>query len=366
MSGPSKIRFKCLEVTQPIGTFYIGAINSRDLVYIAYSDIRKKAGRALEEYLGIERDLSPGRVSELKQYVNTIDATFPSSVILAVEPDKSEYDRDSGTMILVREEDVAKIIDGQHRIAGLEAFAGEEFDVNATIFVDMDMEDQAMVFATINLKQTKVSKSLAYDLYEYAVGRSPQKTCHNIAKLLNNKSDSPFRNKIKILGVATGKPEETLTQATFVDRLMKHISTDPMRDKDTLKRKNKLKPVTGKEKDRLIFRNFFIEDRDAVIAKNVANYFSAVASIWPQAWTMPPKGNILGRTTGFAALMRLLRPAYLKLSNDKEVVETSSFRSLLDEVQSRENDFTSDRFLPGSTGEGELYKEFLRQTGLSE
>lgn len=65
-----------------------------------------------------------------------------------------------------KDANVAKIIDGQHRIAGLEDYAGPPFQVNATIFIDMDIEDQAMVFATINLKQTKVSKSLAYDCCE--------------------------------------------------------------------------------------------------------------------------------------------------------------------------------------------------------
>ena len=60
-------------------------------------------------------------------------------------------------MRIANEEDVAKIIDGQHRIAGLEAFDknGDSFQMIATIFVDMDMEDQAMVFATINLSRQR-------------------------------------------------------------------------------------------------------------------------------------------------------------------------------------------------------------------
>jgi DGQHR domain-containing protein len=359
------ISFSCIEVTQPIGTFYIGAIQSEDLVHIAYSDIRKKSRRALEEYLGIERDLAQGRVAELKQYVKTVDATFPTSVILAIEPEKAEYDRKSGTMKIVYEEDVAKIIDGQHRIAGLEAFKGKTFQVNATIFVDMDMEDQAMVFATINLKQTKVTKSLAYDLYDYAVGRSPQKTCHNIAKLLNSREKSPFQNKIKILGIATGMPEETLTQATFVDRLMKHISSNPMQDRDILKRKQEIPRASGVESQKLIFRNFFIDDNDAIIAKNVSNYFQAVASRWPDAWTTPPKGNVLGRTTGFGALMRLLRPAYLSLRGDHPIVESSTFSTLFAKVDIDQEAFVSTKYVPGSSGESDLFKELAAKTDLT-
>jgi DGQHR domain-containing protein len=198
----------------------------------------------------------------------------------------------------------------------------------ATIFVDMDMQDQAMVFATINLKQTKVSKSLAYDLYEYTVARSPQKTCHNIASLLNREPRSPFEDKIKILGLASGKPDETLTQATFVDRLIKYITRDPMKDRDDLKRKRSLRPSEGSDKARLIFRDLFVAQRDAEIAKILWNYFDAVRRRWPQSWNIVQTGNILNRTTGFGALMRFLRPAYLSIATSATVPKTESFYSI--------------------------------------
>ena len=83
----------------------------------------------------------------------------------------------------------------------------------------MDIQDQAMVFATINLKQTKVNKSLAFDLYEFTKTRSPQRTCHDIARFLNYKKKSPFESRIKMLGVGRW-PTETITQATFVDRVV--------------------------------------------------------------------------------------------------------------------------------------------------
>lgn len=365
MNGNGFIRFRCMEVVQPIGTFYIGAIESRDLVRISYADVRRMEKRDVEEYLGIERPLSLSRVAELKQYVNTIDASFPTSVILAVSSEKAEYDSKSGLMTITNEEDVAKIIDGQHRIGGLQGYLGQSFQVNATIFVDMDMEDQAMVFATINLKQTKVTKSLAYDLYEYAASRSPQKTCHNIAKLLNTRQGSPFKDKIKILGVATGKPEETITQAAFVDRLMTYISKEPMKDRDDLKRKKKLRRAEGGETNRLIFRNFFIDERDAEIAKIVWNYFSAVEKRWPQAWGVRRQGNVLNRTTGLAALMRFLRVAYLAAAQAGDIPETPAFTTLFQKVTLSEESFTSERFLPGSAGEGDLFRLLCAQTGLS-
>lgn len=365
MSANGAISFRCIQVTQPIGTFYVGAIKSKDLVRISYADVRRIQRREFEEYLGIERPLSPGRVAELTEYVKTVDATFPTNVILAISSEKAEYDEDRGLMTIVNEEDVAKIIDGQHRIAGLKDYTGPNFHMNATIFIEMDMEDQAMVFATINLKQTKVSKSLAYDLYEYAVSRSPQKTCHNIAKLLNNKNRSPFENKIKILGVATGKPEETLTQATFVDRLMPYVSKEPMKDRDLLKRKKKVSRAEGRDTRKFIFRDLFIDEHDAQIAKILWNYFAAIGQRWPRAWNQVQKGNILNRTTGFGGLMRFLRVAYLKFAKPGEIVEESSFASVFGKVTLSDDSFTPETFLPGSSGEGALFHRLCTETGLN-
>jgi DGQHR domain-containing protein len=366
VSAIADIKFKCIEVTQPVGTFYVGAMDSNDVVKISYADVRRLEKREVEQYLGIERPLSQGRVAELREYVKTVDATFPTSVILAIPPDKAEFDSAKGVMKIANEEDVAKIIDGQHRIAGLETYSGRSFQVNTTIFVDMDMEDQAMVFATINLKQTKVTKSLAYDLYEYANSRSPQKTCHNIAKLLNTRSGSPFKERIKILGIATGKPEESLTQATFVDRLMKYITREPMKDRDDLKRGRKIGRAEGRDIEKLIFRNFFVDDQDAQIAKIIWNYFSAVAQRWPVAWSSVQRGVILNRTTGFGALMRFLRAAYVHFGKPATVVDASAFLSIFDRMKLGDDSFVPEKFVPGSSGESELFNTLCGQSGLRD
>lgn len=358
------IEFKCLKITQPIGSFYIGIIDRDDLIKISYADVRRIEKRDVEKYLGIERPLSPGRVAELKKYVNVVDATFPNSVILAITSENAQYVESKAIMRIKKEQDIAKIIDGQHRIAGLEDYRGPKFQINVTIFIDMDIEDQAMVFSTINLKQTKVSKSLSYDLYEYAKARSPQKTCHNIAKLLNSRDDSPFKNKIKILGIATGKREESLTQATFVDRLLKYISKEPIIDRDQMKRGKSLKKSSDKESKRLIFRNMFIEEKDAEIAKIIWNYFSAVEERWPTAWKESIKGNILNRTTGFGALIRFLRPVYLHLNGSSNVIKKNDFFKIFEKINLSDKDFNPDRYKPGSSGESDLYNELCKMSGV--
>lgn len=359
------IEFDCIKITQPIGTFYIGVIDSSDLLKISYADIRRIEKRDVEKYLGIQRPLVDKRVSELHRYVNLIDATFPSSIILAISSQDIEYDQDKCQMRIRAEENIAKIIDGQHRIAGLEKFQGRKFQLNLTIFIDMDLEDQAMVFSTINLKQTKVNKSLAYDLYDLAKSRSPQKTCHNIAKLVNSKKGSPFFNKVRILGLTEDKGE-TITQATFVESLIQYISGDPMNDRDLLKRGKKLEKISMEEAQKYIFRNLFIEDKDAVIASIIWNYFSAVEQRWTHAWREVRRGNILNKSTGFKSLMKFLRPVYLSFSKPGEIISKDSFSEIFKEIDLADADFNIEKYKPGGIGESVLYKDLIRKSGLGE
>lgn len=362
-----EITIPALAVKQPIGGFYIGVIKSSDLYEISYADVRRKEGREIEKYIGTQRDLSEGRVAELKKYVNNVDACFPTSIILAIESKDLEIIENNDTISLkIRSEDgkVAKIIDGQHRIAGLESYKGDDFFINVTIFVDMELEDQAMVFATINLKQTKVTKSLTYDLYEFATARSPQKTCHHLARILNFKDGSPLKGHIKILGKASDGPIESITQATFVDRVMKLITRAPDDDKDALKRNRSISKAMGSDQKKLIFRNLFIEKEDAKIAFILWEYFSAVSMRWPGALQDREKGMILGRTTGFAALIRLLPDVISRiirrpLEEDSSDIHRDEFLKVLKLIELRPGDFNSERYLPGSTGEGALYRDFL-------
>lgn len=363
------ITCKCIEITQPIGTFYIGVLDSSDLIDISFADIRMiEAGkREIESVSGIQRRLSPKRVEELEKYVNTFDASFPTGIILALSSEDVDYDPKGATLTIRRHDRVAKIIDGQHRIEGLRAFTGESFQVNVTMFVDMEIEFQAILFSTINLKQTPVNKSLVYDLYEYAESRSPQKTCHSIARLLNRTQGDPFYRRIMILGSATGSAKESLTQAAFIEPLLKLVSRDPMSDRDLFIRgKRPQRAEDGEIRSKnLVFRNWFIDNKDGLIAATLSNYFTAVAAKWTKAWDLKQRGLILNRTTGYRALMRFLPLALFTLGLDS-VHSTDEFFSIIDRVTLTDDDFRPEIFKPGSSGEGALFRRIVANTGIPE
>jgi DGQHR domain-containing protein len=399
INGHEYIEVPCIQVTQPVGTFYIASINYNDLLDISYADVRRLESNSteLETYIGIQRLLSPSRVKEIANYVQLVDATFPTGIIVEINEFASQtnengeeevvtylsegeekqlenviYNSERHVLQIRKNENVAKVLDGQHRLAGLRQGAldqidGKKFELNVTIFVDMDIEDQAIVFATINKSHTKVNKSLVADLFEYTKTRSPQKTAHNIARALNQKEGSPFFGKINILGQAQDEGE-TITQATFVDGLLKYISGNnlrAMRDRDLYKRGNKPEKVSGLDEQKLFFRNLFIDERDAEIAQILWNYFSAVKEKWPTAWSDPQRGFVLNRSTGFIALMKFLRPAYLSLNKKGGVATKDEFSTIFAPVTITDNQFTRETYLPGTAGQSLLYRHLLEQTGLS-
>ena len=360
--------FECLKAQQPIGDVFLAKIPFNDLINITYFDVRRMLHkeRPVETYMGIQRPLIKKRVEGLEEYVNFFDASFPTAIIIAVDEAYAEYDEVKKQIVLsnvprdgsvpnIAIRNIARVLDGQHRIAGLRKFHGDAFDLPVTLFVGADIADQAHVFATVNLEQQKVNKSLAYDLYSLATSRSPQKTCHNIAVVLDQDEKSPMYRRIKRLGVATfGRGFEPLSQATFVDALMPYISLNPKIDRDRLLKAKRLEKIDAKGMIRCPFRNMFIEERDVDIVSIIFDYFTSIKERWPIAWASNDRGLMLNRTNGFRAFMRLYSHLY-ELSGSTDGVVTRAFmEEFMARVRLEDRDFNTENFKPGTSGESSL------------
>jgi DGQHR domain-containing protein len=376
------IKIECLEFHQPIGVFYVGKINIQDLLSISYADVRRierEEKNDIETYFGIQRNLSNSRVKEIADYVRTLDATFPSSILIAissndidnpVEDGFVEFDPLTKCLLIKKNENIAHIIDGQHRVFGFkkalennDLFKDKinQFDLMVTIFIDMDPERQAIVFSTINKAHTKVNKSLVYDLFDLAKTQSPQRSSHNIVKLLNEKDNSPFKDKIKMLGLADDTSKETIAQATFVELILRYISNNPMIDRDTLKRGKKLDIVKDKEFEKYFFRNWFILGEEAKIAKILWNYFNAVRNKWPEAWE--DNSKVLTKSTGLIAFMRLLKDFIANYGLDKVITE-EEFKYYINNIDLKDKDFINSNYKSGGVGQSDLYKDLKLKSGL--
>lgn len=376
MTVSKEIIIPTLPVEQPIGKFYLGVISARDLIAISTVDMRR-IGEGLDKYIGIQRKLSSDRVVEISKFAHSIDATFPTSVILAIRGECAEeidngrglrlytgIDQESGELIPL--DQIASILDGQHRVEGIKASEKMDFNIPVSIFVDADIADQAYIFSIVNLAQTKVNKSLVYDLLDYSKSRSPQKTAHDIAVAFDNFEASPFYKNIKRLGAATpGREKETLTQATVVSMFLPLISKDPETDRD-LSARGKKPSLSENWYKETPLRDLWINGRDSDIAILLINYFAAIKKRWPDAWASRERGNILPRTNGFRALMRVFKDLYLHVNimpptGANWKIQEDTFLQYFNKSTLSDSDFNSQYFPPGTSGETTLYKKLKEE-----
>lgn len=415
-----------IEITQPIGKFYCATIKAKELLQISYSDrLRMSKGENDRySYLGIQRELKKDRLKKISAYVKTLDASFPTSILLSINEDCATIkENEGGTKKLILSElpkeilqeriklglinpkevenysklGVAKILDGQHRLAGLELAIEEErtklenpnlfafenddtlvnklenFEFVVAIFIGYDLHEQAMLFANINLQQTKVNKSIVYNLEEYSKSRSPQRLCHEIAKLLTSEKKSPFYERIKMLGCKTQDVDvsEPLTQAAVVEAIIKLLSKDPEKERDLLKRQSLFKTVpkellySKEDKNKYVLRELFENQNDGKILDIIWNYFDAVRQKWPIAWENRDN-SLLPKNNCFRALMKYLGDIYKEIG--KEVPDASDFYEILNKFEIKDEDFesTKQNFPRGDGGMSKFYKYLKGDINYSE
>ena len=333
--------FSYIEIQQPIGVFYYCAIPATYLLKIVRSSPRSKS----ED--GVQRDLQQERINNISKYCSDPDAVFPTPIVVSV---------DDGTKVTINEEqrkisfpdevgEIGDVIDGQHRLWGIEGSKYAELFVLPVAFMfGLTLEEKAYIFSTINSNQRKVNPSLIYDLFEVTKTRSPQKTVHELARVMNNTETSPFYNRLKMLGKKTKlQNKATLSQGTFAKTLLPLITRDPDEDSRLIKRKQPLK-----EDIRCPFRAYFIDGKDDVIAKILLNCFSALKNVFPEEWESP-QNNILWKTTGCRALIYSL-PSIIRKGHREKILTQKffeacfmAFKDKLEEL----NDMPTSQSFPG-------------------
>ena len=188
------IQLKYIEIKQPIGTFYFSKINAKLLGEIVNVTPRSA------DHSAIQRDESKDRINEIAKYCSDPDATFPTPIIVSVY-ENADVIINNDTIEIGDNAIIGEVIDGQHRLKGiLKSNLAELFELPLVLLFKLTEEEKAYVFSIINSKQTKVSMSLIYDLFALSRHRSPQKTAHEIARALNKSKESPFFNRLKMIG----------------------------------------------------------------------------------------------------------------------------------------------------------------------
>ena len=358
-----------IRVRQNDFDMYIGVIKAQKLFEISKVDRIRLEKLEIPKYAGYQRALVEKRVEMIREYLRTPNSTFPNAIIASLDSDAIENwdeisEQGSISVLKIREDQEAiTIIDGQHRTAALDV-APAEFDVILTIMVDLDIVQAAEIFAKINSTQKTVNPSIAFQLFGYSEGRSPQKTAHDIAATLNTTHGSPFYKKLRMLGTKDEWTNGTLSQSTFAKNIMRLYTKNYTLDEYYLLRGKALEEYAGYP-----LRKYFVEKKDAEILKIVWRYFYIVASTWPSQWNDESGKSSLVKTTGFNAFIEVLKKWLLTDRKDevlKETILKEKLSAIKDKYEKETKKFLRKNYPAGHQGVVVLRDQLLADLELQD
>lgn len=325
-----------IKVEQPIGTFYITSMKASTLSKIA------KVERRHENPDAVQREQSDKRIKEIAEYCGDSDATFPTPIIIAVDSDANVELTDTKFRFNGNEK-IGDVIDGQHRLEGLKASNHiEKFELPVVLMFNLYPEEKAYVFSIINSKQTRVNMSLIYDLFALSSKRSPYRTCHETARALNKEPQSPFHNRLKMLGKKVeGQELASLSQGTFIKYMLELISRKPDEDTRRLKIGEELQPD-----EKPVLRNYFIKEQDTVLYKIMLNLYSGVRDAFPDEWKNPNE-YIISKSIGFGAVIKAFPDIY-EIGVKEQKLTQEFFKNIFEKfreyLENKGIELTSDHF----------------------
>ena len=223
MTQFEKKKYKCLK-TQfgdiPAITFTMKIIDILQIQYVAVRGIDEEEG-------AVQRVLNKRRINDIKDYVLEGNIFFNSFILNWTDKNyKPQITDDEIEIPLITSS--AQVIDGQHRLAGLEAAIKSDEQIGnkyliVTLCIELTTKQAAKIFLNINTEQKPVPKSLIYDLFgevvdeeSHAVNRSA-----DIARELNDDLQSPLYKLIKFPGSPRGVGSIELS--TFVAAFKEHL-----------------------------------------------------------------------------------------------------------------------------------------------
>lgn len=389
-NGKPFLRIPAIGISQPIGEFFLCSIHAEALLKIAYSipaTLKRDRGM-FSSILGTQRVQSKARAKQIGAYIDEVDSTFPNTIILSVNYRQGgEYEENEmiqwhsekdatgcSYLIIPSETPLASIIDGQHRLEGFRHVEKSErlaMELPCAVYINLPRPYQAKIFATININQKRVDKSLAYELFGYDLSESnsdkwaPDMLGVYLARALEGQEGSPFKGHVRLAlleeeseNEVRGKAESwEVSVACLVEGITRLISEKPQADRSAL--------ASGKTKDRsqllddiTPLRRLYINGKDKTLLDLITDYFNVVDEL---LWSGRSDRSFITRTVGILALFDVLREALKADLLDPNDV-SSSAKSLLSNAQGI--DFGDDFFHASGAGRVRIRNVLKQLVGL--
>lgn len=357
MTNSSIHMFPAISVSQPIGEFFLCSIPADLLLNVTFSipaTIKRKEG-VFSEIFGNQRKLSEARSKQIGAYVDEDDSTFPNTIILSANyRDNGDYEDNESlrwritagadgcsTLFIPSAAKLASIIDGQHRLEGFKASTRPgrtQMGLPCAVYMNLPRPYQARIFATININQKRVDKSLAYELFGYDLNQSdsnkwpPDMLGVYLARVLESEEGSPFKGHVKLALIEPDKEQIPTSDdqldwkvsvACLVEGVIKLISQRPAEDRSSIAG-GKVLDRSQLPVDSTPLRALYLGAKDKTLVAIVSDYFTVVKEM---LWRDQSPRSFIIRTVGILALFDVLRDALL--ANRVEVGDIKGTTELL-------------------------------------
>ncbi len=315
-----------IEVKQNGKRLYLGKMRVRDLDRFTKIDRYDPDKAAGDEDQGYQRPEEKPRVRKMSGYVKReIDAgrqpTLPTAIVLSARGVDMTY-RDR--MLTFDRKNKLRIIDGQHRKAGLiDAVEGRDlpemmdYEVPVVIVAGMKRNEEMRQFKVIN----STAKSVRTDLVSMLLanlsvsegdasleaGEMVAATSAKVATILNTAENSPWRGRITMPNEIAD--EDQVTKATSV------IAS--------------IKPVRQFFADGLGKRFGNSDKEAAAIAAPLIEFWTAVEQLLPECWA-EPREYVLHKAQGVFALNIVCRRLMSEMFQRNDEWIAKNFEALLE------------------------------------
>lgn len=326
-----KFEFDFFMMKQPIGEMFCSLIPAETIIKISASETRSAYND-----LGVQRRLDPKRVKDIAVFCEHSDAMFPTPIVISansanVTIENETHDNDKELVkgkIIIDYDTIRKnnkffgVIDGQHRLKGIEASGlAAQFELIVLFVFDVDVGTEARLFSIINGKQKPISKSLIYDLERLNNIRTVEKVCSETVDYLNEEATSKLYHQIKMLGYKEHE-NSLISQSALVHSMISLITKDIVQDNLSLDKGEKLNLYSGNNP---VLRSYFIKEEDAKIKKIMLNYLNAWIRNLEDLGIIK---SLIGKTIGFNAALKLFPEIVLRLRGKTIMSEENFYEEL--------------------------------------
>lgn len=330
----ANIKATFLEVAQGKRKFYLTKLPAKVVAKISYAAVR---GRDTEVG-AIQRVLNTSRITGIKAFT-LAGGDYPNAIVLNWVSQINKIKRLTREISFTDEDDSAQIIDGQHRVAGIREAIEEkktigDLELPVVIYSGLTTKECADIFLAINEEQKPAPRSLVFDLFGLASSELVDPAAvraRDIALFLNEDSDSPYNDEIKLPGGKMRKGGIALSTAV--------VAIKPLvEDKGSFEQIG----LTNLEDQRLVILNLFL----------------ALKAKYGEKWD--DKDNAFLWAAGFTAALQFLHLKLMSYCSGKQSFEQSTIAQAITLDGDNLISQSDIKGYGGSKAASEVYSRLLR------